>query len=147
MIEKFIKEPTHQESMKNNDENAKTIGMAALIYENNLFMFLDKMDGYSGGSFLWTKIDSFYYLFSFDTEDSVKASANYLETELTLDIASIYANLTLCSRLAFHYFDKDNEVLAQYWSNAYHKLRDTVLDYLDENPECEQLRDVFKLID
>ncbi|EKO3801077.1 hypothetical protein NTE28_003575 [Vibrio harveyi] len=147
MITNLIKEPTFQESMKNNDENAKTIGMAAITYEQNFYKTLDGLEGYNGGSFLWTKIDSFYYLFSFDTEDSVTASANYLETELTMDIASIYANLTLCSRLAFHYFEKENDLMAQYWTNAYHKLRDTVLDYLDENPECEPLRDVMKLID
>ena len=146
-LSSFLTEPTHQESIKNNNENLNLIGAAAIVYEKNLYNFLDKLEGYRGSSSKWTNVGKFHFLFAWGDETPVVAHGNYVESEMTLEMATVLANLQLCSALAGHYHHKGNDILCEWFGEMFHELRAKCLDYWDENPDCEVMRDIFRIID
>ncbi|MCY9855898.1 hypothetical protein [Vibrio mediterranei] len=147
-ISNFIPEPSDQNSMKTMKKATKTIGMSAVIYENNLYPLLDKAcSNYAGGTFSWTEIEGCFYLICHDEETIVGISGNYIETKMPLSYAALCCNLMLTNMLCHHYYQKD-DMLCEYWSNAYHRLRSHLLEAWDEGKGEESfLSDIFKLID
>ncbi len=143
----LIPEPSDRDHLQNNEENLQRIGMAAIQYENALFTWLDALPEYHGCSCKWTKIGEFTYLFAWGDETPVTISGNYTELTTTLEMATLVANLMLYSGLAGYFHSKDDEVVTEYFSNGFHRLRGLLLDWWDENPDSELMRDIFKIID
>ncbi|PSU36208.1 hypothetical protein [Photobacterium lutimaris] len=134
--------------MRTSKEAINTIGKSAVLYEQNLYNFLGKhCEGYKGGKFYWTRIQGCFYLISYDEETTVRLSGNYLDTELPLSYAVLYANLMLTNQLCHYYYEKSEELCA-YWSTAFHLMRGHCLDAWEEG-KAEELfmQNIFILID
>ncbi|MGR5455496.1 hypothetical protein [Vibrio alfacsensis] len=144
----IFEEPSEIEHLTNNELLTTKLGFGIIGYEQAIYQKMRSTYPYNGGNYKWVRDGEYVYLVNWDCETVLECTekGNGHTVFLAQSWASIWANLFWCSHLSFQMYDTNRE-LSEYFSGAYHNLRDRLIA-LEETPNFQrEISKILKLLD